>query len=122
MHTSTIRRRLMRRRHELLLRYRDELDRAEEETSQRQPEDVQRAAELWDATVLAHLGESDARSLLEVVEALRRLDTGDYGVCVSCGGDIAPARLDALPATATCIECASHVERQRHRHDVRTAM
>ncbi|MBX3155265.1 MAG: TraR/DksA family transcriptional regulator [Deltaproteobacteria bacterium] len=110
----------MRRRRELLLRYRDELDRADEELSERQPEDVQRATELWDATVLAHLGESDARALLEVVQALRRLDTGDYGVCVTCGEDIAPARLDALPTAATCIECATIGDRdRRHRRDLR---
>jgi DnaK suppressor protein len=115
MHTSTIRRRLMRRRRELLLRYRDELDRAEEESTERQAEDVQRASEQWDATVLANLGESDARALLEVVQALRRLEQGEYGVCVTCGEDIAPARLDALPATSTCIECASLVERNRRR-------
>ena len=97
------------------MRYRDELDRAEEESVERQPEDVQRAAEQWDATVLANLGETDARALLEVVEALRRLDRGEYGVCESCGEPIAPARLDALPATPTCIECASIGERNRRR-------
>lgn len=38
--------------------------------------------------------------------ALSRLETGDYGVCVSCGADIAPARLEALPEAAQCLACA----------------
>ncbi|MFL6127197.1 TraR/DksA C4-type zinc finger protein [Actinophytocola sp.] len=32
---------------------------------------------------------------------------GTYGTCTRCGSPIAPERLDALPATTTCIRCAS---------------
>ncbi len=39
-------------------------------------------------------------------EALRRMDEGEYGYCLKCGDDIAPARLEHSPAVATCIECA----------------
>ena len=39
-------------------------------------------------------------------EALRRMDEGDYGYCLKCGDDIAPARLEHSPAVTTCIECA----------------
>jgi RNA polymerase-binding transcription factor DksA len=46
-----------------------------------------------------HLGEIDA--------ALRRLDDGSYGTCVSCGGAISAARLAARPAAAACITCAA---------------
>ena len=38
--------------------------------------------------------------------ALERLDDGAYGECVTCGEDIAPARLDLDPAVAVCIDCA----------------
>jgi RNA polymerase-binding transcription factor DksA len=38
--------------------------------------------------------------------ALRRFEDGTYGTCEACGGTIAPARLQALPATAQCIRCA----------------
>lgn len=39
-------------------------------------------------------------------EALRRIDEGDYGYCLKCGEDIAPARLENSPSVTTCIECA----------------
>ncbi|MBA3863267.1 MAG: molecular chaperone DnaK [Erythrobacter sp.] len=39
-------------------------------------------------------------------EALRRMDEGEYGYCLKCGDDIAPARLEHSPAVTTCIECA----------------
>ena len=39
--------------------------------------------------------------------ALERLENGDFGYCVTCDEEIAPARLDLDPAATTCINCAS---------------
>ena len=48
-----------------------------------------------------------SRAELEKVEAaLRRLDDGTYGLCASCGNPIAPERLEAIPWTPICIDCA----------------
>jgi RNA polymerase-binding protein DksA len=44
--------------------------------------------------------------LRQVEEALERLDAGTYGACRSCGNPIAPERLEAIPWSATCIDCA----------------
>jgi RNA polymerase-binding transcription factor DksA len=38
--------------------------------------------------------------------AIERVDAGGYGTCETCGGPIAPERLEALPATRRCIACA----------------
>jgi RNA polymerase-binding transcription factor DksA len=46
-------------------------------------------------------------TLAEVDAALVRLEQGTYGVCESCGAEITPARLEAVPATSRCIACAS---------------
>jgi RNA polymerase-binding protein DksA len=45
--------------------------------------------------------------LAMVEEALVRIDEGKYGKCDDCGGAIPVARLDALPYTKLCVECAS---------------
>lgn len=45
--------------------------------------------------------------------AADRLTAGGYGVCARCGGPIADERLAALPATTTCIACASAPRRRR---------
>ena len=42
----------------------------------------------------------------QILAALRRIEAGEYGVCSGCGGDIAPARLAALPTATQCIKCA----------------
>src|SRR3954464_13481263 len=44
-------------------------------------------------------------ALHEVDAALGRLDDGTYGVCASCGGAIAPERLEALPTTPQRVPC-----------------
>lgn len=43
----------------------------------------------------------------QILAALARIEAGDYGVCEECGGDIAPARLAALPTATRCIKCAA---------------
>jgi RNA polymerase-binding transcription factor len=55
-----------------------------------------------------------ATQQLELVDAaLARLDGGTFGKCVRCGKPIAPARLEALPWAAHCIECQAVVDRER---------
>jgi DnaK suppressor protein len=45
--------------------------------------------------------------LADIDAALARLDAGRYGTCERCGAPVSPARLEARPAAATCIACAS---------------
>lgn len=47
------------------------------------------------------------RHAAEISAALERMDAGTYGACSSCGARIAPGRLEARPASARCIGCAS---------------
>ena len=42
--------------------------------------------------------------LLQVESALGKIEAGSYGKCNVCGDDIPPHRLDANPASLTCIE------------------
>jgi DnaK suppressor protein len=46
----------------------------------------------------------------QISAALNRLDSGTYGRCTGCGGQIAAARLEVVPHAAACIECQSHAE------------
>ena len=50
--------------------------------------------------------ESARAQLVAVDDALARVAAGTYGVCETCGGEIAPERLEAIPGTRTCITCA----------------
>ncbi len=44
--------------------------------------------------------------------ALIKMTLGDYGVCESCGDDIAEGRLQVLPWARLCVECAREYEKQ----------
>jgi RNA polymerase-binding transcription factor DksA len=39
--------------------------------------------------------------------AIHRVEAGTYGKCERCGQDIAPERLEAVPAARLCIRCAN---------------
>jgi DnaK suppressor protein len=45
--------------------------------------------------------------LQRIDAALARVDTGDYGYCVTCGEEISSKRLALDPSTPLCIDCAS---------------
>lgn len=42
----------------------------------------------------------------KVDHALARIETGSYGLCERCGNAIPVDRLDALPYTTLCVDCA----------------
>lgn len=68
------------------------------------PEGQTIAFERAQATAL--LDQARAR-LADIDAAFDRVRAGAYGICVRCGQPIAAARLEARPAAALCIACAS---------------
>jgi RNA polymerase-binding transcription factor DksA len=60
----------------------------------------------WERQQIAALLAETRIALAEIEAAERRLDAGLYGTCSICGLGIAVERLDALPATPTCVSCA----------------
>jgi len=46
-----------------------------------------------------------ARRLRQIEDALRRLETGEYGTCANCEEEIGPKRLRAVPWTQLCLKC-----------------
>ena len=51
--------------------------------------------------------EQAQRHLVDIDDALTRLDEGRYGICERCGASISPARLEARPVARTCIACTT---------------
>ncbi|HET9894887.1 MAG TPA: TraR/DksA C4-type zinc finger protein [Streptosporangiaceae bacterium] len=60
----------------------------------------------------AILAAAKARRVL-VIEALRRLDDGSYGLCVDCGNGVPEGRLEAKPEAARCVTCQAKRDRLR---------
>ncbi len=58
-----------------------------------------------------------SETLNKIVDALARLEQGNYGNCFECGEEIAEKRLRALPFAMRCKDCeeAKEVAEQRER-------
>ena len=70
-----------------------------------------RAAQSYNKEFLFHQSNSE-RQLLQMVEgALSRINEGSFGQCISCGEEINPKRLEAVPWTRHCIECQEKLEK-----------
>ncbi len=64
--------------------------------------DALQGAAMWEETERRRKVE-----LQRIEAALHRMESGEYGYCVSCGDKIAPKRLESDPAIPTCIACAN---------------
>ena len=76
----------------------------------REAELEERAQDERMARLYARLDDRGRRELEEFDAALRRIAAGSYGLCAGCGESIPLARLEALPATLLCIDCARERE------------
>jgi RNA polymerase-binding transcription factor DksA len=69
--------------------------------------------------VTAERGENEAlvtklvEGLHEVEHALEKFGSDRFGICESCGKEIAPARLEARPEARLCIDCAAGAANRR---------
>lgn len=63
----------------------------------------------WESTP-SPLTESDRRELSDIEQALRRIDQGRYGMCLSCGGPLGMQRLRAIPEARYCLTCSGQRE------------
>lgn len=70
------------------------------------PDSSEQAVEMEDDASLEGQGALVAREIASVKRALARIEDDTYGECVRCGEEIAPARLEARPEAALCIDCA----------------
>lgn len=71
------------------------------------PDWEENAVESENDEVLEGLGNAGAAEITAIRSALARIKNGTYGVCTICGEDISEERLDAIPYTSVCRDCAA---------------
>ena len=52
----------------------------------------------------------ESNLIKKIMTALRRIESGEFGICEDCGEDIPVNRLKARPVTTKCIECKTREE------------
>ena len=68
---------------------------------------AEQAVEREEEEVLEDLGAAGVQEIRMIEAALDRIDQGTYGTCVVCGDPIGDDRLDVLPQTPMCRDCAA---------------
>ena len=84
-------------------------DETQEIPSDNHPGDV--ATVTFDRELDYTLEENEERVLGAINSALKRIEEGTYGACLSCRQEVPPERLEALPWTTRCIDCKRKEER-----------
>ncbi|WP_281858066.1 TraR/DksA family transcriptional regulator [Litoreibacter halocynthiae] len=57
--------------------------------------------------VLEGLGNNAAAEIIRIDAALKRIEEGQFGFCVKCDDQISAERLELLPYTPFCRNCAT---------------
>lgn len=68
-----------------------------------------------DEFISLHLNSLDYVQLRLIEEALDRIQSGDYGICLSCEEQIPAKRLAALPWARYCVTCQEEVGAMQER-------
>ena len=59
------------------------------------------------------LDEHESAELAAIDQALKRIQSGQYGLCIDCGVDIPTARLHASPTALRCVDCQEKAEQAK---------
>lgn len=111
MNQDHIKRMLLARKDELLERH-NRIARKTRHRDEPLPQDfAEQAIELENQELLEALDVEVAEELRQITRALHRIESGEYASCTSCGVDIPTARLQAMPTTNLCVDCATEAER-----------
>ncbi|HKV55139.1 MAG TPA: TraR/DksA family transcriptional regulator [Candidatus Binataceae bacterium] len=70
------------------------------------------ASEERDREINFILSDRERNKARNIDDALQRMDDNSYGVCDSCGLEIAEERLQAMPFTRLCRDCQQDQERE----------
>ena len=61
---------------------------------------------------LLSLSDLERRQVMQVEEAIVRVKEGTFGECMSCGDEIEPKRLEAVPWARYCVSCQEIAEKE----------
>lgn len=73
---------------------------------------VDKAENSYTKEFLLSLSDAERELLLQIDQALLRLQRDEYGCCQSCQKDIGKKRLEAVPWSSLCIACQEKAEEE----------
>jgi DnaK suppressor protein len=70
-------------------------------------------SDAYDRDFALNLLTQEQDALYEIEEALKRVDSGTYGICEMSGKPIPQARLEAIPFARFTVECQTQIEKRQ---------
>ena len=61
--------------------------------------------------VLFNVSETQRQRIHDIDVALEQIEKGEYGICMSCGEEISPRRMEVRTFSLYFIECKSDIEK-----------
>jgi DnaK suppressor protein len=108
---DALRARLQIQRDEIVSMYKQDLRAGQESTDDGTEDIVDRANNAYNRELMFSLSDAERNTLLQIENALRRMEEGGYGRCANCGQNIAVPRLEALPWARFCVDCQELAEK-----------
>lgn len=102
---DAIRERLERQRKEIFSMYEHDLRVGQGANDEGAEDLVDRANSAYNREFMLSLSNSERTILIEIEDAIGRLDKGAYGVCDHCEQKITAKRLQAVPWARYCVDC-----------------
>ena len=85
---------------------------AGEETTEEATQDIaDKAVSSYTREFLYSLTDGERSTLLQIDDAIARIDDVTYGNCIHCGSLLAEKRLNAVPWAPYCLDCQELVEK-----------
>lgn len=108
---EALRARLSEQRLEITNMYNQDVRAGQESTDDPTEDIVDRANNSYNRELMFSISDSERQLLLQIEDALNRINVGTYGRCTNCGNTIHPLRLDAVPWARFCIDCQELAEK-----------
>ena len=108
---QALRLRLQKQRDEILDMYKQDLRAGQESADDGTEDIVDRANNAYNRELMFSLSDAERTTLLQIENALRRMEEGAYGHCSNCGQIINVLRLEAVPWARFCIDCQELAEK-----------
>jgi len=108
---EALRLRLQNQRDEIVNMYNQDLRAGQESADDGTEDIVDRANNAYNRELMFSLSDAECTTLLQIENALKRMDEGSYGRCANCGQNIAVPRLEALPWARFCVDCQELAEK-----------
>ncbi len=108
---EALRERLQKQRTEILDMYKQDVRAGQESADDGTEDIVDRANNAYNRELMFSLSDTERQTLLQIENALKRMEEGGYGRCANCGQTINILRLEAVPWARFCIDCQELAEK-----------